>query len=129
LHLSFSDLDAAAGANLLGSDGVGKVCRTCVDRIPMSKQREPRTRCYPPPCGEGRPPKRSGSEGGRGGGRCCGARGVAHNAPHPRPPPPTPPHKGEGSTPSLRHCCAASTNENALEPQREEICEKRRTPR
>src|SRR5262249_11326491 len=38
---------------------------------------------YPPPCGEGRPPKRS--EGGRGGGRCCGARRVPHNDPHPKP--------------------------------------------
>ncbi len=37
-------------------------------------QRERRTRSYPPPCGEGRLPKRS--EGGRGGGRCCGAKGV-----------------------------------------------------
>jgi hypothetical protein len=52
---------------------------------------------YPPPCGEGRPPKRS--EGGRGGGRA-----VMHEHRFtPRPPPPTPPHKGEGSTPSARY--------------------------
>src|SRR5262249_33189060 len=51
---------------------------------------------YPPPCGEGRPPKRS--EGGRGGGRSYGTQ----LAPQLRPPPPTPPHKGEGSPPTAR---------------------------
>src|SRR5262249_58212608 len=55
----------------------------------------PRTRSYPPPCGEGRPPKRS--EGGRGGGSGWSARFVLQL----RPPPP--PHKGEGSRPSLPH--------------------------
>src|SRR5207247_10951367 len=30
-----------------------------------------------------------------------------------RPPPPAPPHKGEGSTPSVRHDCASSTNKCA----------------
>src|SRR5262249_59889612 len=40
---------------------------------------------YPPPCGEGRPPKRSG--GGRGG----GVRGSADG-----PPPPTPPQPAAG---------------------------------
>ena len=65
------------------------------------------TRSYPPPCGEGRPPKRS--EGGRGGGRCC----WTHLAQQLRPPPPTPPHKGEGSRPSSRRVCASNSKLSA----------------
>ena len=87
-------------------------------RVPTDlDQRKRRTRSaramaraptYPPPCGEGRPPKRSG--GGRGGGRSCCARRVQQH----RPPPPTPPHKGEGSTPSVRHCSASNPKRRAL---------------
>src|SRR5712691_8287529 len=57
--------------------------------------------CSLPPCG-----------GGLG-------RGVAQfgnaGASISRPPPPTPPHKGEGSTPSVRHIYGSNTTEPALE--------------
>jgi hypothetical protein len=65
-------------------------------------RRQQRTRSYPPPCGEGRPPKRS--EGGRGGGRAVmRERRLTTATPTPSPSP-----QGEGSTPSGLHDSASS---------------------